>query len=264
MFHYASKFLPLFIYPLGLACGLLTGALIIKRESIWSKRLSLVALLLLLTGGNRIISTAVVHSLERQYPPLVITPTADVIVVLGGGMKTMSPPRLEYEVSEAGDRMLYAARLYHAGAAPYILVSGGQSKWTGPETGPEAEGMLDILQLVGVPENAIILEDKSSNTYENAVETVKILQDLKYNNIILVTSALHMPRSMAIFEKYELNLIPAPTDFHVTDLDIEYILRLDPHIQLLNLVPTAGNLNALSLAVKEYIGMVVYKLRGWM
>lgn len=263
MFDYLSKLLPIFVYPLGLACLLIAGALIIGGESAWSKRFNLIALLLLYVSGNTFITTAIVHSLESQYPPLDRTPKADVIVVLGGGARHQSPPRLTAEVNEAGDRLLYAARLYHASAAPIILVSGGNSKWSGPITGSGADAMSEILQLAGVPEDAILLEDFSSNTYENAVQSVEILETLKVKNVILVTSAMHMPRSVLVFSAFDLELTPAPTDYYITDKDRTYLRSPDFRIQIMNLLPTANNLNLTSLAMKEYIGIIVYRLRNW-
>jgi uncharacterized SAM-binding protein YcdF (DUF218 family) len=264
MFQYASKFLPLLIYPLGLSCLLLTASLIIKRDSRWSTRLSFLALFLLFVGGNRVISTFIIYSLEKQYPPLQTIPVADVIVVLGGGTRPRNTPRLHHEVTEAGDRLLYAARLYHAGAAPVIIVSGGQAKWSGPTSDSGAVAMADILTLTGVPEESIILEGISSNTYENALETTAILEKEGFQTVILVTSAMHMPRSAAIFNKFDVNLIPAPADFLVTDADIRYFLDPDPRIQLMNLVPATDSLYWESQALKEYIGIIVYKLRGWL
>ena len=123
--------------------------------------------------------------------------------------------------------------------------------------------MSEILQLTGVPESAIIREGNSTNTYENALATAEILSDMDYDEVILVTSAMHMPRSMGIFSTYDLTITPAPTDFLVTYQDIEYAFNPDPRIQLMNLMPTAGNLDVLTRALKEYIGIIIYRIRGW-
>jgi uncharacterized SAM-binding protein YcdF (DUF218 family) len=124
--------------------------------------------------------------------------------------------------------------------------------------------MTDILQLTGVPPDAIILEGNSTNTYENAVETAQILDEMEIDEIILITSAIHMPRSLGIFSRFDLKITPAPTDFLITELDIAYMLSPDPRIQLLNLLPAAHNLYNLTHALKEYIGIAIYRMRGWM
>ena len=68
MFHFLSKFLPILVYPLGLACIVLVVILVINRESPWTKRLSLIAFLLLFTGGNGFVSNGILYSLENQAP----------------------------------------------------------------------------------------------------------------------------------------------------------------------------------------------------
>ena len=73
--------------------------------------------------------------------------------------------------------------------------------------------MMEILTQVGVPPAAIIQEPNSFNTYENAVNVKQILQSRGIKNILLVTSALHMPRSLAIFKRQKITAVAAPTDF---------------------------------------------------
>jgi len=268
MFYFFSKFLPLFVYPLGLACVLLGLALWTGRRSRWQTRIVAVALALLWLGGNRIVTMTLLRSLEWRHLPSATSqssaPPADVIVVLGGGVRTQAFPRQTSEINEAGDRLLYAAQLYRQGAAPRVLVSGGRTEWVGSATEPEAPGMAELLTTMGVPPEALWLELASRNTYENAIETQAILQREGASRILLVTSALHMPRACAVFVKTGLDVIPASTDFLVTRADWEYYTRPDPVIQLFNLLPTADNLDLTTQALKEYIGMGIYRLRGWM
>lgn len=268
MFIYLSKFLPLFVYPAGLTCLLLVLALVLRRHPQWQTRLIAVALAVLWLGGNRVVTMALVRSLEWRYVPppdaYQDVPHADAIVVLGGGSRSQQYPRPTAEVGEAGDRLLYAGWLYQRGAAPWILVSGGDVPWVGPENPAEALSMVDILTLMGVPRDAILLEPNSRNTHENAVESLKMLEELGIDNIILVTSALHMPRSYAIFAQTGLTIIPAPTDYSFTQADWDFYRQPNLSTQLLNLVPNADNLEVTTRAIKEYIGIVVYKLRGWL
>ena len=156
-----------------------------------------------------------VSSLEWRYLPQGDLPTADAIVLLGGGTRPQLPPRPMSEMNEAGDRMVYAARLYHEGKAPIIVPSGGFIELFG-STVPETEAMAQLLTELGVPDDAILRESKSRNTHENAVEVWALLEPLGIRRILLVTSAMHMPRSVAIFERQGFEVIPAPTDFLVT------------------------------------------------
>lgn len=263
VFFFLSKFLPLFVYPLGLACLLLALIVLVRRRR-WQLAFTIVAFALLWLGGNRIISMAAVRSLEWRHLPPAGLPHAPVIVVLGGGSRSADYPRPTAEVNEAGDRLLYAAWLYRQGAAPRILLSGSHAPLLGSEVVPEAETMAQVLDMIGVPREALWLEDRSRNTYENADETRALLAEEGIDEIILVTSALHMPRSVRLFEHQGLRVIPAPTDFQVTEADWAHFTRPDLGIQALNLWPSADNLMGTSWAIKEYIGMLIYSLRGWM
>jgi uncharacterized SAM-binding protein YcdF (DUF218 family) len=267
MFFFLSKFLPNLVFPLGLACVLLVLALLVRRRPRWQTGLIALALALLWLGGNRIVNMALLRSLEWQYlsgtTPGHSEPQADVIVVLGGGERSKAFPRPTSELNEAGDRLLYAAQLYRQGAAPFILVSGGQAPWVSASSVPGAESMAEILGLMGVPDEALWLESGSRNTYENALETKAILESRGIDNVLLVTSAMHMPRAYAVFAKTGLGVTPAPTDFLMTQEDWEYYTQPNVVIQLFNLLPTANSLAVTTRVLKEYVGIVVYSLRGW-
>ncbi len=265
MFYFLSKFLPLLVYPLGMTCLLLLVALFLRHRPVWMTRLLALALLVLWLGGNRIVSMALQRSLESRYPPLDETVQADAIVVLGGGTREAAAPRPSIEVGEAGDRVLYAARLYHRGVAPLIVVSGSHAPYSNPGKSTGAEVMKGFLNLLRVPDEAVLVETQSLNTYENAVRTVSLLKRWDVEHLILVTSATHMPRSYAIFRQFEdLKVIPAPTDFQVTDSDWRYYTQLNLGVQLMNLFPQADSVLATTMSLKEYIGILVYRLRGWL
>ncbi|MBK8050985.1 MAG: YdcF family protein [Anaerolineales bacterium] len=263
MFLYLSKLLPLFFYPLGFACLLLVALLLLRRHTRWVVALALAALLVLWLGGNRLVSIALLRSLEWQYLPPDPLPPADAIVVLGGGARPATWPRTTAEVNEAGDRLIYAAKLYQDGVAPKLLLSGGAPVADAPNVQTEAESMASLLEIMGVPRTALLQDPSSRNTYENAIETRSQLEEQGIDRIVLVTSASHMPRSVAIYEKQGFDVIPAPTDFLVTQADWDYYFSPDPSIQLFNLFPTAENLERTGKALKEWVGLAVYRLRGW-
>ena len=261
MFLFFSKLIPVFIYPLSLAAILLVGVLVLRKPK-WRKRLLLAAVLLIWIGGNGWVSTALVKSLEWQYLPQEEIPKADVIVVLGGGTQPGIYPRPSAEVDGAGDRILYGARLFREGKAPLVLVTGGRLPWSFVAGGSDTE-MAELLVFMGVPEEAILLEGVSANTYENAVFTKQILEPMGINRILLVTSAMHMPRSVAIFEKQGFDVIPAPTDFNITQAEKLPFSQVWPNY-LFEVIPSADNLNETSLALKEYLGILAYWMRGWL
>jgi uncharacterized SAM-binding protein YcdF (DUF218 family) len=263
MFLILSKLLPLFVYPVGLASLLLAIALILhKRRRIQQVCIGL-ALALLLVFGNEWVSYRLVSSLEWRYLPADEIPQVEAIVLLGGGTRPHLPPRSISEMNEAGDRIAYAAKLYHEGKAPFIVVSGGFIEFYGSSV-PEADAMQELLVAFGVSEDAIIREDRSRNTYENAIYVREIADAQEFNQILLVTSGLHMPRSVAIFEHQGFEVFPAPADFLTTweaegrTTDAGLVGRL------LKLMPSSERLDFSTRALREYIGMIVYRLQGWM
>jgi uncharacterized SAM-binding protein YcdF (DUF218 family) len=264
VFLYLSKLLPLLVYPLSLACLLLAALLVLRRSPRWVLWLGLAAFLLLWLGGNRLVSMALARSLEWQYLPPSVLPHADVIVLLGGGEMPSTPPQPLAGVNEAGDRVIYAAWLYQQGTAPHVVASGGVVGVDGPALQPGAETMAQLLSIMAVPAAAVWQESRSRNTYENAVETKKLLDPKGIRRVILVTSALHMPRARAIFSSLGFDVIPAPTDYTVTAAAWDYYLTPDPAIQIFNLFPSAEALDNTMRALKEYMGIAVYRLRGWL
>ncbi|MBH8571502.1 YdcF family protein [Nostocaceae cyanobacterium CENA369] len=263
MFLYLSKLLPLFFYPLGLASVSLIVALITlwKRPRIAAAAIAL-ALISLLVCSNAWVAKSLVRSLEWQNLPAAQIPNAEAIVVLGGATKSASFPRPTVDLSESGDRVIYAAQLYRQKKAPLVILSGGRIDWRGSGA-PESADMAQILTSIGVPSEALVQDPDSLNTYENAVNVKKIVETRGIRQVLLVTSAMHMPRSLKIFQRQGIDVIPAPTDFLVSQSDLQE-LSSTPKAAILNLLPDSNNLQLFTNALKEYVGSFVYRLRGWL
>lgn len=262
MFFFLSKFLPVFIFPLGMIGGCIVLALVLLwRRPRWAAGSLAIALIILLVSSNDYTATVALRSLEWRYLPPEELPTADAIVVLGGAVRPQQYPRPWVDVLESGDRPLHGAQLYLQGKAPLIILSGGGVNWYG-ESSPEADDMAEILDAMGVPSSAVVLERESLTTYENAVKTKEILDERGIEQILLVTSAVHMPRSLWIFKKQGINAIPAPTDF-IANPPIDSS-RQTFHSAVVRSIPQADNLQRVTRVCKEYIGIVVYWLRGWL
>jgi uncharacterized SAM-binding protein YcdF (DUF218 family) len=203
-----------------------------------------------------------IRSLEWQNIPGTQIPNAEAIVVLGGATKSATWPRPTVDLSEAGDRVIYAAQLYFQKKAPIIILSGGRIDWRGSGS-PESADMATILTSIGVPAAAIIQESDSLNTYQNAVNVRKILEARRIKKVLLITSAMHTPRSLKIFKRQGIDVIPTPTDFLVSQGELEELTNT-PKAAILNLLPDTNNLNQFTSALKEYIGIFIYSLRGWL
>lgn len=262
MFVFLSKLLPNFIYPVGLIAILLVAAWLLRRSPRWQRICVGSALIILLFAGNTWVPSILTRYLEWQYLAPDTYPQSEVIVVLGGTTQSALYPRQIVEIGASGGRLLYAAHLYHAGVAPKLLLTGGYIDWM-DERNPPAKDMAEILQMLGVPETALWYETESRNTYENALFSRQILAENGIQSIVLVTSALHMPRAVALFEKQGFEVIPAPADYTLTQNDWERLWAPDLITQLFNSLPSVGNLSTTTRALKEYIGILTYSLRGW-
>jgi len=264
MFIFLSKFLPLLVYPLGLGCVILVVTLLLSDRWRAKKWLILLSLLVLWTGGNRWVAVSLTRGLESQYSGPGVFPQVEVIVVLGGGTEAGAPPRRYTEINGAGDRVIKAAQLYRQGVAPVLLLSGGSISWLSDRPSTPATEMEELLLFMGVPEDALWLQPDSQNTYEDALYSAKILDENNIDKIVLVTSARHMPRSVALFRAQGLEVIPAPTDYSITDYEWSDLWSFDPAATFIHLFPTADNLSMTTASLKEFIGLLVYALQGWL
>jgi len=195
------------------------------------------------------------RAMEGEFPPVPVAqaPEADAIVVLGGCIGIKEPPRVEVDLVNTSDRVLHAFRLYCAGKAPIIIATGGVKPWLGTKT-PESDGIYALLEEWGVPPSAIVREQGSLNTYENAIHTQKLMERLGLKKVLLVTSALHMKRALATFRGAGIDAIPSPTDYGALN---------SKKFTVLDFLPDSESLAGITQAYKEYLGFLVYRWRGW-
>lgn len=265
MFVFLSKLLPIFAYPLGLACiFLIIGLILLLKKPRPGRAAVITALVILWVGGNRWVAASLTRGLEWQFISKTTIPKSEVIVLLGGGTAPFEPPRPMVEINGAGDRIIYAAQLYKQGIADHILVSGGNINWSSWGSSTPASEMVVLLEMLGVPEQALWIQDRSQNTREDAEFSKVILNEKRIEEIILVTSALHMPRSVALFEKQGFKVIPAPTDFKITQAGWENLWKASLESYMIALFPSTENLSSTSVALKEYIGLIIYRFLGWL
>ena len=220
---------------------------------VWHRRLrsskvfGVLALVWLWFWSMPVASHWLASQIEGQFSqvPMATVPHAQAIVVLGGTVTPPSGKSTEINLGRAG-RVWYAARLFHAEKAPLVLLSGGGDLER--QAFSEARAMAVFMQDLGVPDQAIALEETSRNTRENAAFSAALLEARGIEHILLVTSALHMPRALALFKAQGLQVTPAPTDFEAGQ---------EPPHGLLAWLPDAGALNGSALAMKELVGLWV-------
>lgn len=178
-------------------------------------------------------------------------PESSVIVALGGGVGKPAGFSVYPELFVASDRVWHAARLWKAGKAPKIVVSGSS----------ERVAALPFLLELGIPADSISVDDKSRNTEENAKLVQELLSGTMQDKsdeklkVLLVTSSWHMKRAVFMFKQYapDLNVVPAPTDFEAVEC-------LNRKITIWDFIPAAETLYRNTYLFKEVVGYWGYKL----
>jgi len=254
MVEIAHKIQTLLLLPPGIIIVLaLLGFLIQIRWLLVGSvivALSLTALLILslpLTGYE------LMRGVETHFPPLRLTAAADAgpppgaIVILGGGRYTDAA---EYGEGDSVnrwtlERLRYGAHLHRLTGLP-ILVSGGA-----PYGEQVAEATLMQTALTrDFQVEAKWIEDKSANTYENAIYSKALLVEAGIRRVYLVTHAAHMPRAVWVFENFGVDTIPAPMGFTALNKEDR---------ETLGYFPTAQGLQLSSSALRERLALMWYK-----
>ncbi len=179
----------------------------------------------------------------------------DVAIVLGG-MFEYNGDLDEITIRRQGDRLFKAISLYKTGKVEKLLIS-GDSGYLSERGLHEAKQVKALLITWGIPETDIISEEKSVNTHENAVESAKILKQSypHYNRFILVTSGIHMKRSLACFEKEGIQCTPFSTDLYASQSGNYY---WDQYI-----IPNLDTFNLWNKLFKEVVGYISYSVVGY-
>jgi uncharacterized SAM-binding protein YcdF (DUF218 family) len=180
----------------------------------------------------------------------------DVAIILGGFTRTgLHRVDDRYVASAANPRLTTAIELYKLGKVKKILITSGDGAIFRLFAEPEADLAKAFLLRVGIPESDILIENQSKNTSENAKFTKKIL-DEKYPNAkcLLITSASHLPRSADCFAKTGFVCTPFATDHKAERITNEPRTWLTPDPEYLLFW---------QFMIKEWIGIVVYKVVGY-
>jgi uncharacterized SAM-binding protein YcdF (DUF218 family) len=254
MFFIASKLLIAFTEPLVYILGLLLAALLWHRHPHVVKWTLSGALLLFLICGTVFLPQILNHWLETRYPQPRPLPHVDAVIVLCGPVVLEKSSGEYIEFNQHVERILEGIRLVQAGYGKKLLITGGSGD-VYDQTKSEAVLLRQFAIRLGIPAEQILIDATSRNTYENAVNTKKLMEQHQFFTSLLVTSASHLPRAMGCFRKLGLTPFPYPVDFASL-----------PHPQwhLLDLIPNIGNLYRTSEALHEYVGLFTYKLAGYL
>ncbi|MEW5820118.1 MAG: YdcF family protein [Cyanobacteriota bacterium] len=167
---------------------------------------------------------------------------ADAIVVLGAGTTLGGKPS-RFSLERAVEGVI----LYKEGYAPYIIFSGG---WDHDGYISSAEAMANMAKDLGVPESNIIIENLSHDTYQNSLNTLKIMQDAQMKTALLVTSDSHMKRSALLFQKQGIAVYPVPVEEALVKPELSWRSKIH-------------NFSILYQVLYEASAAMKYKNKGW-
>lgn len=256
MFFILSKVLYVFIQPINWLLFVLLWAAWTKKP-LRRKRLLWVAFFMVLFFSNRMIFNNVIGWWEVE------TITADQIeepydigILLGGYSNSgIRPDHDRFNISTRGNRFFNAYELYRTGKVKKLLLTGGTGSLLQNRPG-EAARTAELLKRLGLPDSAIIVENKSRNTWENAAFSAELIQQQPGKpSCLLLTSAYHMRRAAACFEKAGVRFTP---------FSVDYIYQAPEWTPKYWLIPDPLGFYHWEALVKEWLGCLAYRMKGYM
>lgn len=251
MFFYISKIVTFLIDPLFIILALLL-LFLLKGTKRNSTRLILYpAYVFLYLASTGSFADSLLYKLEHIEKPSQLLAHYDAVIVLSGMTDAQNSSSDRIEFSGAVDRILAGITLIKKGRADMLIISGGDGSLT-QQYKPEARVLRDFSLEWGLPRNQILIDDKSRNTYENAVFTAELLENQKVEKLLLITSAFHMVRSRGCFRKVGLDVDVYPVDYMAANKGDDFRRFL----------PSSSSLAKTNLVIHELIGIFVYGITG--
>ena len=255
MFFVLSKVLWIAAAPTNIMVGALIAgcALVGFRRSRWGWRLVRAGTAALAICGFLPIGTLILLPLENRFPqPGLDALEPNGVIVLGGAIdEIIGAARGQVTIADAGTRITEGAVLARRFRKARLVYTGGSNALL-MQTRGEAEDAKRLWVKLGIDADRITLEDRSRNTYENAHYARDLLHPRPDERWLLVTSAYHMPRSVGLFRAAGFSVIPDPVDYRTTGTWRD----LQPNVN------ASAGLARFDVAVREWIGLVAYRLSG--
>lgn len=254
MFFVLSKTLSFLVLPLTMVFISFALSVLIKKQP-WKKRFFWTGFILLIFFSNDFISNEVMRAWEVDPKPFSEMRPYTLGIVLTGATQSFIQPNDRVYFHRGADRVTHTIQLYKLGLIKKILVSGGTGLLL-KDGEPEADKFKNVMIMAGVPENDILIENKTRNTGESAIAVKKMIDSLQYEpkNCLLITSAFHMRRSLACYNNAGLNVDPFSTDFYGVPGKLFLASLLMPSIQ---------GFIIWEKLFKEWTGLIAYKLAGY-
>lgn len=256
MFLALSKILDLFLAPLTWAFLLLLAGWFTRRRVRVAWGLVFAAALELFLFSIPPVADRVRRFAEASAPRTYrADATYDTVIVLGGITEERMPWMDDgKDLTGAAERLTRAFELLREGRARTVLLSGGTLDLA-PGGTAEADQLSAQLQGWGVPADRIVVENRSRNTHENAVQSARVVAEHGWQKLLLVTSAVHMPRALGCFHREGLRPDALPVDYRGGVPGATWSFE--------TWSPRAANLELSSEALRELAGRLVYRVKGY-
>ncbi|HLO82826.1 MAG TPA: YdcF family protein [Chitinophagaceae bacterium] len=228
---------------------LLLLAIVFIRDNKWKKILRRTALLCFLFFSNNFIINNAWNSYQAK--PVNLAPGAVYQSgIILGGLAGYDEELHQGFFSQASDRFIQAARLYHLGHIRKIIVTGGNALFVKESGYNEADFIAKNLQDLDIPAGDILLEKKSRNTIENALFSRQLMDSAGiHEKNLLITSAVHMPRALKVFTKQGISVEPFPCNYRILPADAEFTWK--------SLVPSVEAFGKWNILLKELLGTIL-------
>lgn len=253
MFFLISKTIGLLIEPyyMGMFLLALAGLLrLVRRAPRLRKGLVIFAGCYVLLFAFGPTANLLLYPLETAHSRPVPQPAkVGAVIMMGGVVSRPEKGEGRYEMAASADRFVEALRLANRYPSAVLVITGGSSAILSSHF-READVLGDLSKQLGLPQRRLRIDRDSRNTYENAVYTGRLLKGIT-GPYILVTSASHMPRSVACFRQQGMDVIPWPVDFHRTGSGPG------------SWVPKPETLIRTNIAMHEYAGWAAYWFAGY-
>lgn len=250
MFFFISKIFWALAQPLAFLAFLLLIGLIFYKKPVGQRILTFAAVLFVFCGFVP-VGPFIIQTLESRTQIPDLPERIDGIIVLGGAVNAESSEILKQpQLNEWSERIIEMMRLSRTYPQAKVIYAGGAGSLRG-QGSEEATIVKEMLKSLDFPIQTFIFETKSRNTYENIRNAEEIVHPQAGENWLLITSAFHIPRSQAVFNKQGWKIIAYPAGF-IENGSIEPWQFLD----------VSGNYWKLNIAAKEIIGIIAYKLSG--
>lgn len=254
MFFIISQILQFLINPITWIIFFLFWTIFTKKQER-RKKLLIVTLIITLFFSNSFIVDEILCLWEiSPVKEEKLNFPYDAGIVLAGGMVTYDTRNDRLCFQHNTDRFLQAIKLYKEEKIKKIFLVGGAGNLIFPEI-KEAKLLKKFLLTIGIPEDDILIESESDNTYQNVIYAKPLLDSLLPNgNYLLITSSYHLRRSLACFKKNNISIVPYPTDVKTGKrrYDFNYLI-----------IPQSGNFGRWYLLFHEIIGYIVYDIVGY-